>query len=316
MTGKKVASVILIILCIAALVRGLNPADPVSDLKSDPVAESSTDSFAETVDQPPRMEKHQSRNHMAPQAGDSAATKRDCYTNVHKRMRFESPREFEIWNQSSLEPQEISSYVNLDRSVLEMHVEQGDSVAMIVLGRMENLAAYGLGESNPGISLEQQRVTYSDVSPEDKLEHFENAARLAYLAALHGRLAALQSYGGFLSLIGKSPVDLGWIEEEDYALMSNKERENYTPKKVYGALVALMAPNYARGPYRDVIERLGINGEEDYGALLFDLRSEFVRRVHERQLPLPVVFDEPFPNYIEAVNSHCSATLENGLQLD
>lgn len=176
----------------------------------------------------------------------------------------------------------IASYRGLSNVELENLVTQGDSAAMAVLGAISFLRARGLDDGDAVsylLSEESGLNGYSFTRPldEDVRINYEQARDWFYQAALHGRLLSLQKVGEMTWVIDGGPVALGWIEKNDYELLSSFEKGALDPIMVYQELAMVIAPQLGSGPFwesvsehiprvdqqQDVLDELARQFEQD-----------------------------------------------------
>jgi len=146
----------------------------------------------------------------------------------------------------------MAVYRGLAESQLLPLVDQNDSGAMAVLGAMHVMRAKGLPESSavPYLLLEDlDLLTYRYSGPfsEEQLQHLELAADWFYKSALNGRVLALMNVGHQLDMMGRKPVDLGWISEEDYDRLTRAEKSVFNAANVYQAVAYTIAPELELG---------------------------------------------------------------------
>ena len=147
----------------------------------------------------------------------------------------------------------IESYRGLSSAALAGLAGQGDSAAMAVLGAISVIRAMKLPEDKAvGYLLlegpELQAFDFADPLEPEVAEHLEEARAWFYKAAIHGRLLALQNVGEIVATMGGSPIDLGWIQQEDYDSLETFEKHALDPANVYAALAFEVAPELRSGP--------------------------------------------------------------------
>jgi len=147
----------------------------------------------------------------------------------------------------------IESYRGLSSAALAGLAGQGDSAAMAVLGAISVVRAMKLPEDKAvGYLLlegpELQAFDFADPLEPEVAEHLEEARAWFYKAAIHGRLLALQNVGEIVASMGASPIDLGWIQQEDYDSLETFEKHALDPANVYAALAFEVAPELRSGP--------------------------------------------------------------------
>lgn len=150
----------------------------------------------------------------------------------------------------------IFSYRGLSEANLLTLADQQDSAAMTVLGAMHEVRARDLPDSKavPYLMLEEKELpSYSYNLPlsEAQVANLEKAAYWYYQAALHGRLMALTDVGYQLLMLQRNPVDLGWVSQEEYDLLSGVERGSFNAFNVYNAAVYTIAPELEIGVFTE-----------------------------------------------------------------
>jgi len=133
-------------------------------------------------------------------------------------------------------------------------VDQGDSGAMAVLGAMHVMRFRGLPDSSaiPYLLLEDLGLLtfrYSRPFSEEQSKHLKLAADWFYRSAINGRVMALINVGNQLDMMGKKPVDLGWISAEEYEQLTRSEKSLFNAANVYQAVAFTIAPELELGPY-------------------------------------------------------------------
>lgn len=184
----------------------------------------------------------------------------------------------------------IAAYRNLTSSDLESLAKQGDSAAMVVFGTISELTARRVDGSNA--------VTYLlDEDPSILLGHqierpltaetlavLNESSKWYYEAAKHGRLAALLKYANVHKIVGRGPVELGWISSEDFASLSVDEKRALSPKVVYEALMYDIAPQLRNGIVGAYRFR-NLPRSEAQGLVLSALKEDFYREQMNSGLP-------------------------------
>ena len=147
----------------------------------------------------------------------------------------------------------IESYRGLSAAELAGLADQGDSAAMAVLGAISVMRAMGLPEDEavPFLLLEGPSVQSlgfeRPLEPETE-KHLEQARNWYYKAAVHGRLLALQNAGYIVAIVDGTPIELGWIQQDEYDSLASYERQALDPINVYGALAFDIAPELRTSP--------------------------------------------------------------------
>lgn len=130
------------------------------------------------------------------------------------------------------------AYQGLSERELEGLAAQQDSGAMIVLAERAVASARGEPLDNVVARLAGQEPSMNngarrDVDEEAQKSQLANAEKWFYLAALHGRVAALTQLGDVQRRLGLGPVELGWIEAQDYEALEQDTRLRLWPTLVY-----------------------------------------------------------------------------------
>ena len=161
----------------------------------------------------------------------------------------------------------MAVYRGLEGPQLLSLVDQNDSGAMAVLGAMHVMRARGLPPSN-AVSyllledLDLHTYRFSRPLSEEHSNHLTMAADCFYRSALNGRVMALINVGEQLDLLGKKPVDLGWISAEDYDQLTRAEKSLFNAANVYQGVAYTIAPEL----------ELGLFGESGGGGTMFAQR--------------------------------------------
>ncbi len=146
----------------------------------------------------------------------------------------------------------ISSYRGLSEIDLLDLADQRDSAAMTVLGAVYEIRARSLPDSKAVsfLKLEEEGLmsySYSLPLSAAQIANLEESAHWYYQAALHGRLMALRHVGDQLNMMRRTPVDLGWIRQEEYDSLSRAEKSSFNAANVYNAAVYTIAPELEIG---------------------------------------------------------------------
>lgn len=200
----------------------------------------------------------------------------------------------------------IASYRGLSAVELGNLATQGDSAAMAVLGAMSVMRARNLPDDRAVAYLLYEDKTLMSYRPQippepDAAKHFDDAANWFYQSALHGRVLALNHIGGILWLTGRGPVELGWIEKEEYVSLKRGDRNSLMPGNLYNALAFEIAPQLRDGPFGTIFTDL-IGHSERQQPIITELAEKFHRDREAARLP-PIVVPESTAPSIEVIKS-------------
>ena len=207
----------------------------------------------------------------------------------------------------------IASYRSLTSAELEVMAQQKDSAAMAVLGAMSVMRARNLPESNAVSYLLLEDKSLSSVAierplPPEVVEHYEEASRWFYRSALHGRLLALRHVGQHSWLMGKGPVEHGWIEKDDYDALSSKEKTAIDPGNIYSSVAYEIAPTLKDGPIGEMLTEISRGVVANTGlreTILTGLVQRFEDDRVNAGLPEIIVSDSAAPSLQEIFAMVC-----------
>lgn len=209
----------------------------------------------------------------------------------------------------------MAVYRDLAEAELLDLAAQNDSGAMAVLAAMHVMRARGLPESKavPYLLLEDSDLLsyrYSLPFTNEQTRHRELAADWFYKSALHGRVMALINVGHQLDMMGRKPVDLGWISAEDYDLLTRAQKSTFNAANVYQAVAYTIAPDLEIGLFDEDDGGFGTLFAKRYASIAEPIAAEF--RSDRRDLglaPLTVPASE-LPPLRELTALLCSPTSE------
>lgn len=203
----------------------------------------------------------------------------------------------------------IESYRGLSSAALTGLANQGDSAAMAVLGAISIVRAMKLPEDKAvGYLLlegpELQAFDFANPLEPEIAEHLEEARAWFYKAAVHGRLLALQNVGEIVAILGGSPTELGWIQQEDYDSLETFEKHALDPANVYAALAFEVAPELRSGPMGAMISGQTPGGERQQ-MVLNELAWRFVQEREATGLPPIEISESTVPSLEEYESMLC-----------
>ena len=205
----------------------------------------------------------------------------------------------------------ISVYRELTESELGHLIAQGDSGAMAVLGAMHVMRARGLPDSEavPYLLMENPALlTYRYKLPhtEEQTRHYELAAEWFYKSALHGRLLALINVGHQLDMMGKKPVDLGWISIEDYDQLTRGQKSTFNAANVYQAVAFTIAPQVEVGFFEEIGLGFGSKLAKRFANIAEPIATQFRSDRAELGLDPLIVPASTLPSYDELTELLCN----------
>lgn len=205
----------------------------------------------------------------------------------------------------------ISVYRELAESELRHLIAQGDSGAMAVLGAMHVMRARGLPDSEavPYLLMEKpDLLSYRYKLPltEEQIRHYELAADWFYKSALHGRLLALISVGDQLIMLGKKPVDLGWISAEDYDQLTRAEKSTFNAASVYQAVAFTIAPEIEVGFFEEIGLGFGSKFAKRFADIAAPIAAQFRSDRAELGLDPLIIPASALPSYDELTALLCN----------
>ncbi len=203
----------------------------------------------------------------------------------------------------------IESYRGLSSAALAGLADQGDSAAMAVLGAISVIRAMKLPEDKAvGYLLlegpELQTFDFANPLEPEIAEHLEEARAWFYKAAVHGRLLALQNVGEIVAILGGSPTELGWIQQEDYDSLETFEKHALDPANVYAALAFEVAPELRSGPMGAMISGQTPGGERQQ-LVLNELAWRFAQEREATGLPPIEISESTAPSMEEYESMLC-----------
>ncbi|MEO1595977.1 MAG: hypothetical protein AAFS02_12115 [Pseudomonadota bacterium] len=180
----------------------------------------------------------------------------------------------------------MRSYQGIGVPGLRALIAQGDTAAMVVLGRRLQLEALGLDPETAVTTLMPSKETirlpdferFSNlvgskgrISEPDDVALAMEARELFYGAALKGRLFALSMVGQIDWELGEDALIMGWISQEAFDSLSESRRINMFPERIYSAAVWYIAPELNSGflsslrfPEPQAAEEIAARLAEDY----------------------------------------------------
>ena len=151
---------------------------------------------------------------------------------------------------------------------------------------------------------ELQAFDFADPLEPEVAEHLEEARAWFYKAAIHGRLLALQNVGEIVASLGASPIDLGWIQQEDYDSLETFEKHALDPANVYAALAFEDAPELRSGPVGAMISGQTPGGGRQQ-MVLNELAWQFGQEREATGLPPIVISASTAPSMEEFESMLC-----------
>jgi len=212
-----------------------------------------------------------------------------CLTVAQLEEHPELRREAERADAVSTSGAALTSYENLTEETLHGFANQGDAAAMVVLGAINVMRAYGRDDSQ-AIAWLNRELTIPDFSvgtnelPGDASLALNEAAYWFYEAASHGRVMALQRHGEVKHRLFGGPVGLGWVSQEAYDAMASREKRTMHPSILYWQLSYDVLPELRESGLTSIeaseipVSRLQIEIRER-------LRIEFDQGREDRDLP-------------------------------
>ena len=203
----------------------------------------------------------------------------------------------------------IESYRGLSSAALTGLAGQGDSAAMAVLGAMSVMRVMNLPDDAAVAYLllegpELQAFDLANPLETEIAEHLEEARAWFYKAAIHGRLLALQNVGEVVAILGGSPAELGWIQQEDYDSLETFEKHALDPANVYAALAFEVAPELRSGPMGTMISEQTPGGERQQ-MVLHELAWRFGQEREATGLPPIEISESTGPSMEEFESMLC-----------
>ncbi len=237
---------------------------PVGEKKNDTSHQEATQEFAADATNPPALITSKEDNHnLAPGPQDYAA---GCLSFAQLESDPILAEEYARIDLLATSGPTIESYRGLPSAQLGNLAIQGDSAAMAVLGAISVMRAMSLPEENavaylllevPGV----QSFEFEQPLEPETAKHLEEASDWFYEAAVHGRLLALQNAGEIIAVAAGTPIELGWIQQDEYETLEGYEQHALDPTNVYGALAFEIAPELRSGPLGTMIAELTPGGE-------------------------------------------------------
>ena len=186
----------------------------------------------------------------------------DCLTPEQLLRRDDVQRQITTTQSITVLGKAMQSYDGIDASGLRDLIAQGDTAAMVVLGRRLQLEALGLDPGNAVLTLTPSKATVSTpafdrfaraagrkggVTEPERVAMALEARERFHRAALAGRLMALSMVGQIDWELGEDAVSLGWISQESFESLSKSRRINLFPERIYSAAVWYIAPELNTG---------------------------------------------------------------------
>ncbi|MEM7431551.1 MAG: hypothetical protein AAF351_06390 [Pseudomonadota bacterium] len=186
--------------------------------------------------------------------------------------------------------------------------DQGDSAAMVVMGAIHVMRANGFEESRAVSFLlyedmELHQNAWNGVESQEIHNDLREAEQWFYRSAMNGRLMALQLVGQMKRRLVGGPVELGWIEQDEYDALELGEKNSLFPINVYSALSYTIAPELRSGP-TGILYGLVPKGERMTG-LLHKLAAQFDTDRERAGLPPIVVIESKVPELTELFEMVC-----------
>lgn len=208
----------------------------------------------------------------------------------------------------------IASYRGLSVPELRGLADQGDSAAMVVLGAASMMRARGQPETKAvGYLLfeEAELMTYTFKRPltSDYLADMEQAKQWFYKAALHGRVLALYQVGDSLWIVNGGPVELGWIEQDDYDSLTTYQKSALLPANVYNLVAYEVAPQLQSGPHGALFDGLTPRSKRQQ-EIIDGLESRFLQDLDAAGLPPISVAESTAPPMDELMSLLCKSEQE------
>ncbi|MEM1438013.1 MAG: hypothetical protein AAF545_15085 [Pseudomonadota bacterium] len=186
----------------------------------------------------------------------------DCLTPEQLLRREDIQRQLTTTQSITVLGDAMQSYEGIDAAGLRDLIAQGDTAAMVVLGRRLQLEALGLAPGDAVLTLTPSKATINSpafvrfsrevgrkggVSDPARVALALEARELFHRAALEGRLMALSMVGQIDWELGEDAVSLGWISQEAFDSLSKTRRTNMFPGRIYSAAVWYIAPELNSG---------------------------------------------------------------------
>ena len=211
----------------------------------------------------------------------------------------------------------IAPYESFDDTTLHAFADQGDSAAMAVIGAAAVMRAYDVDEAlatdwlNNEYAITDLDIGRTQLSSDASLQ-LNEAAYWFYEAALHGRLFALRHYGSVRSRLFGGPIGLGWISQDKYDELDDRDRSLLQPFNVYTQVAYDIAPQLREGLLADLSRDLP---ESDLQlAIRESLLAEFEDTMSESGLQRVEVAPTASPGIAELHDQICRAELQEYLQ--
>ena len=211
----------------------------------------------------------------------------------------------------------VAPYRSFDDSTLRAFADQGDSVAMAVIGAAAVLRAYDVDEAlatdwlNSEYTIADLDVGLTQLSSEASLQ-LNEAAYWFYQSALHGRLFALRHYGAVRSRLFGGPIGLGWISQGEYEQLGDRDRWSLRPSNVYAQVAYDIVPQLREGLLADLSS--GLPESDLQLAIRESLLEEFADTLSDSGLQRVEIAPTASPGIAELYDQICNAELQEYLQ--
>ncbi len=218
---------------------------------------------------------------------------------------MEDPRVLQdLHNYYSIAPSgpDIEAFRGVSKEAVRSFVVQNDAAAMVVLGAMADLRARGLDENLAVALLSYEKAGLNSFSGnkswrESHGKELDEAAHWYYQAALHGRIFALQNFGSMLLAKQESPIDRGWITQQEHDSLSKADQARISPINIYSYVVYDLLPNLKYGIFGDSFSTYTPKSEIEL-RLREQVVNQFLADQRAANLP-PVHLAEPATRHID-----------------
>lgn len=209
----------------------------------------------------------------------------------------------------------IASYRGLSAAALQHLAVQGDSAAMAVLGAVSVMRARNISEDRavPYLLHEESELRshrFKRPLKPEVVEHYREASDWFYKAALHGRIHALYHVGEILWTIEGGPVELGWIDQDEFDAMRSLEKGAFYPASIYNELAFTIVPQLRSGPVGEMIQGLYPHSERRQ-LILNELAKQFDQDRKDADLPPIIIAESTAPSLAEMRSMLCESYLES-----
>ncbi len=223
----------------------------------------------------------------------------DCLnpTQLQSHPMFNS--EIARWDPVATTGPTIASYRGLPEPALRDLAVQGDSAAMAVLGAIHIMRARKLPDDQAVAYLlfeDKDLLSYSFSRPLDAetVGNYERARDWFYKAALRGRLMALYHVGDIRGIVEGGPIQLGWIDKDEYDALNSYGKSAILPSNVYNAVAYEIAPQLLSGPMGSIATEF-LPRDERQQLIVSELASQFEADRNAAGLPPITVTESTVP---------------------